>query len=195
MLTLGEMIAVAFLGVAAICLLSLAFVATVKSYRVVEQNEELREYMALTEERRRRGLNYLMDTVCRYDEEFLDYAVQKRLGHIAPPQPKPPLRVHYNTPPRITPPPVQHTFRQPETRVVFVHAAGNQRTEPPRKLPFWRNDDDDVIDIEPTAPTPHRAMPQVPLLDKPKNKGGRPRKYADAAARKRAYDQRKWGEE
>lgn len=195
MLTLEQIIAVALLGIAAICLLAFAFVATVKSYRIVEQNEEMREYIDFAEERRRRGLSYLLNTVCRYDEEYLDYAAQKRLGHIAPPQPRPPLRVNYGEPPKprhIEPPPrPQQNFRQPETRVVFVQQPPRQ--EPTRKafLPFWRDDDDDVIDIEPTAPTPHRAMPQVPLLGAPKNKGGRPRKYATNADRQRNYNQRK----
>lgn len=205
MLTLEQIIAVALLGIAAICLLAFAFVATVKSYRIVEQNEELREYVEIHEERRKRGLNYLLNTLCRYDEEYLDYAVQKQLGHITPPPPRPPLRVNYGEPPRprqieqqparTIPTARTTTHRQPESRVVFVHEP--RREPPPRKplLSFWGNDDDDVIDIEPAAPTPHRAMPQVPLLGKPKNKGGRPRKHTDGAARKRAYDQRKRGEE
>lgn len=92
-------------------------------------------------------------------------------------------------PRRQMPPPrtQTQTFRQPEPRhepppeprerVVFVHEP--YREPPPRKrLAFWGDDDDDIIDIEPNNPSPHRA----PLLGKPKNKGGRPRKQANNAA-------------
>lgn len=189
-----EIIALVLLGVVAICLLAWAFSTLAKVYRVVEENEQLREYVAVHDERRIRGLQYFTDTLCRYDEGYLDYHAQKQLGHLPTMQPenKPPLRIHdyqVNMPQRDDWDNPPH-HRQPETRVVYVHAAPPRE---PQMLAYWRDDDnDDVIDIEPIAPAPnpHRAMPQMPLLGSPKGKGGRPRKYANAAERKRAYDQR-----
>lgn len=72
-------------------------------------------------------------------------------------------RVAFATPatrePRHEPPP------EPRERVVFVHEP--YREPPPRKrLAFWGDDDDDIIDIEPNNPSPHRA----PLLGKPKTR-------------------------
>lgn len=207
-MTLEQIIGVTLFFVLAAVLLTCAFVATVKHYGIVQQNEELREYVAFSETRRQRAMRYLLDTVCRHDQEFIDYAAAKQFGLIPPPQrerERPPLRIHgYTTPPqrerqREMPSPRPQTFRQPETRheppqrerVIVVTEP--RREPPPRhRLPFW-GDDDDIIDVTPNSPNPHRAMPQVPLLGKPKNKGGRPRKHADNAARKRAFDQRQRG--
>lgn len=165
------------------------------------ENEELREQMAFDQERRERAQAYFLNKVHTHDQEVIDYAIEKKLGLLnfsrreTEPQQKRPLNINYNNPPPSTrrEPPRTTPQRQPETRVVFVHAA--QREEPkPRKplLSFWRDDDDDVIDIEPVTPTPTlKAAPQAPLLGTPRNKGGRPRKYATNADRQRNYNQRK----
>ncbi|QMT31459.1 hypothetical protein [Alysiella filiformis] len=199
-MTLEQIIGVTLFFVLAALSLAAAFALTVKHYGIAKQNEELREYVAFSETRRQRTMQYLLETVCRHDQEFIDYQVNRRLGYVAPPRETPPLRIHNYT----TPPPRQipqreprQAFRQPEThhkppqreRVIVVTEP--RREPPPRqRLPFWGRDDDDVIDVSPVAPNPHRAMPQIPLLGAPKRKGGRPRKHADGAARKRAYDQR-----
>lgn len=71
MLTLEQIIAVALLGIAAICLLAFAFAATVKSYRIVEQNEELREYVEIHEERRKRGGGVSKSVLTKTARNFL----------------------------------------------------------------------------------------------------------------------------
>lgn len=170
------------------------------------ENEELREQAAFDRHRRERAQAYFLDKVHTHDREVIDYVVEKKVGLLGifqrepdpEPQARQPFNIHYNSPPPRREP-QRETFRQPETRyepppeprerVVFVHEP--YREPPPRKrLPFW-GDDDDIIDVTPGPPRHHRAMPQVPLLGAPRNKGGRPRKHSNNAAKQRNYNQRK----
>lgn len=207
-MTLEQIIGATLFFVLAVILLTCALVALVKHYGIVQQNEELREYVAFSETRRRRAMQYMLDTVCRHDQEYIEYAVAKQFGLVAPPpqaeqtaREARPLNIHYSSPPprRQMPPPRTQNFRQsepryepppePRERVVFVHEP--YREPPPRKrLPFWSNDDD-IIDVTPEPPRHHRAMPQVLLLGAPRNKGGQPRKHSSNAARQSAYRKRK----
>lgn len=206
MMTLEQMMSVILFFAVIVILLAWAFAIMVKHYGIVQQNEELREYVAFSETRRQRAMQYLLETVCKHDKEYIDYVTAKKLGLLAPPpeRERPPLRIHQYEPirpqPRIDPEPRPQTFRQPEPpepreRVIIVTEPHREMRREPRRLSFWGNHDDEIIDVSPNEPSqPHRAMPQAPLLlGKPKNKGGRPRKHADNAARKRAFDQRQRG--
>lgn len=166
------------------------------------ENEELREQAAFDYRRRERAQAYFLDKIHAHDREVMDYAIEKKIGLLdffrSEPEPqKPTLRIHdYRSPPR-QPHQRAETFRQPEPprreRVVVITEPSRERPPPRNRLPFWGDDDDDVIDITPSAPNPHRAMPQAPiaLLGAPRNRGGRPRKHSSNAAKQSAYNQRK----
>lgn len=87
-MTLEQIIGATLFFVLAVVLLTCALVVLVKHYGIAKQNDELREYVAFSETRRRRAMQYMLDTVCRHDQEYIEYAVAKQFGLVAPPHRK-----------------------------------------------------------------------------------------------------------